>query len=61
MSVTTERHQIGLTWEAFIELPDEQLRHAELHDGDEVASSLLPGFAAPVAEVLAPTTFGPNR
>jgi Uma2 family endonuclease len=36
MSVTTERPQIGLTWEAFIELPDEQLRHAELHDGEVV-------------------------
>jgi hypothetical protein len=30
-------------------------------DGDEVASSLLPGFSAPVTEVLAPTTIGPNR
>ena len=36
MSVTAERPSIGLTWEAFIELPEEQLRRAELHDGEVV-------------------------
>jgi hypothetical protein len=30
MSVSAESQRIGLTWEAFIELPEELLRHAEL-------------------------------
>lgn len=43
MSVAAETHPtIGLTWEAFIELPEELLRHAELHDG-EVVQMASPG------------------
>lgn len=46
MSVATERPTShlprGLTWEEFIELPDELLRHAELHDG-EVVEMASPG------------------
>jgi Uma2 family endonuclease len=33
---------VGLTWEAFLELPEELLEHAELHDG-EVVEMASPG------------------
>jgi Uma2 family endonuclease len=39
-STSTRPH--GLTWEEFIELPEELLRHAELHDG-EVVEMASPG------------------
>jgi Uma2 family endonuclease len=44
MSVSAESQRVGLTWEAFIELPEELLRHAELHDGEvvEMASADRP-------------------
>lgn len=44
MSVTAEPQRSGLTWEAFIELPDELLKHAELLDGEvhQVASPARP-------------------
>ncbi len=40
MSVSTQSQRIGLTWEAFVELPEELLKNAELYDGEvyEVAS-----------------------
>ena len=34
MSVSAETQRVGLTWEAFIELPEELLKHAELLDGE---------------------------
>lgn len=44
MSVTADSStpNVGLTWEAFLELPEELLRHAELHDG-EVVEMASPG------------------
>jgi Uma2 family endonuclease len=36
MTVATEHAPHRLTWEAFIELPEELLRNAELHDGEVV-------------------------
>ncbi len=36
MTVATDHVPHRLTWEAFIELPEELLRHAELHDGEVV-------------------------
>jgi Uma2 family endonuclease len=36
MSVSAEPQRVGLTWEAFLELHEELLRHAELHDGEVV-------------------------
>jgi Uma2 family endonuclease len=42
MSVTAASQRVGLTWEAFIELPEELLKHAELLDG-EVHQMAAPG------------------
>ncbi len=42
MSVSAEAQRPGLTWEAFIELPEELLKHAELFDG-EVHQMATPG------------------
>lgn len=42
MSVSAETQRPGLTWEAFIELPEELLKHAELLDG-EVHQMATPG------------------
>ena len=36
MTVAMDEIPHRLTWEAFIELPEELLRHAELHDGEVV-------------------------
>jgi Uma2 family endonuclease len=36
MTVAMDQIPHRLTWEAFIELPEELLRHAELHDGEVV-------------------------
>ncbi len=36
MTVAMDHIPHRLTWEAFIELPEELLRHAELHDGEVV-------------------------
>jgi Uma2 family endonuclease len=36
MTVAVDQIPHRLTWEAFIELPEELLRHAELHDGEVV-------------------------
>lgn len=42
MTVSAESQRVGLTWEAFLELPEELLKHAELHDG-EVVQMASPG------------------
>ena len=55
MSVAAEPPHSGLTWEAFIELPDELLKHAELLDGEvhELASPGRPHQLTLVNLILA--------